>query len=577
MCASPRRRPKSRSPTYAESLPIKERIVPILLLVLRRLRDGVSPGNAFEQNLQKFLTALPPKQRAALDAALNGYDALPAARRECVFETRFDDWPDEKPLDTDFIARNVAAEFIALGRYTRFGEGAAPFPPPSGPRAWEQTFPLPGEPGKFGKIKAPWPWICAISPTGHKAIDETGWFRNESSCDPGNVPRGTINYRAHEFAWSCAPSSPGAPLHCTHVEPSATGGGGGFGGFGTCSGGEDYRAFEKTIGRPACLTVPEVDPGMEIGLRGLNFLSRNATVHIRKVDNPPFRSIPPQPLTDWQPDTTTPPGVITCEVEDFVYFNMPAEVKDGLNKVPLPPGRYAIQLVVKNDAGYTIAVGEPPPAEFASNEILVNLQPSPDQRFQILIDEAGCDEETDGIGSDEPWFRAIIGSLELPKADTDIQFPVLDRVNIMTAEDVDSGESISFAPASLFNDKLGRKVIAISVLGLEVDSEKAAREQIDEYFDAFKDYFNEALVQIGLTTSLGGGGLTAVVLAVAKVGSVSLALWVGGAIAAAIVAGAFLYAAWAPADPLALDNMTYTARELFDMTDANPAHIPEPS
>lgn len=430
----------------------------------------------------------------------------------------------------------LVGEFIALGRFMRFGPDAAPFPVRGGLRVWEQTLPVPGEPGKFEKVLAPWPWICAISPIGHKAIDETGWYRNESACVPGNVPRGTTNYFPHEFSYDCAPATPGGPLKCVHVEPTGGGAPGTFG-FASCSGGEAYRTFDKTVLRQVCLEVPKVDPGTEIGLRGLNFFTRKAVVRIRKLDSPFFRDIPAQPLTDWQPDTTTAPGIATCEVRDFVYFNMPADLRDGLNDIPIPPGRYAIQLVFQNDINYAVAPGEPPPKEFASNEILIDLQPSPNQRYQILIDEAGCDEETDGLGSDEPWFRAITGTLELPNADTTIQFPAVNLVDIMSAEDVDSGESISFSPASLFNDTLGRKVLAIGIIGLEVDSEDAARKQIDDFVDAFKDYFNQSLVQLGLAVSIGGGGGTAIVLAVAGAGSVSLALIVGGIIAGAIVAG----------------------------------------
>lgn len=570
----PKTPPKVKITNLCGALPIKERVAPILLLILRRLRNGVPPGNTFEKNLQTFLKGRPAGHRAALEAALDGYDALPAARRECVFETRFDSWPDEKPLNPHFFARNLVGEFLTLGRFMRYGPDAPPFPTLGAARPWEQTFPVPGEPGKFAKVKAPWPWICAISPIGHNAIDETGWYRNESACVPGNVPRGTINYFPHEFAYSCAPVSPGGPVQCAHVEPAA--GGGGFT-FPACSGGEDYRTFDKSVSRNVCLGVTQVDPGVEVGLRGLNFITRHAEVRIRKVDNPVFRDIPAVPITDWQPDTTAPLVASTCEVRDYVYFNMPATVKDGLNDIPIPPGRYSIQLVFQNDINYAIVAGEAPPKEFSSNEILFDLQPSPNQRYQILIDEAGCDVETDGLGSDEPWFRGIVGTLDLPKADTAIQFPVVSRVNIMSQEDVDSGESISFAPASLFNDALGRKVLSIGIIGLEVDSEKAAREQIDKFFDAFTDYFNEGLVQIGLVTSIGGGGGTAIALAIAGAGSVSVALIVGGIVAAAIVAGAFLYAGWAPADPIALDYMTYVARELFEMTDINPAHVPEPS
>ena len=574
----PKTPPKVKIANLCGALPIKDRIVPILLLILRRLQNSVSPGNQFEKKMQGFLAGLPPVNRAALEAALAGYDALPAARRDCVFETRFDSWPDDKPLDPCFITKNLIGEFFVLGRFIRFGPDAPAFPLPGGPRLWEQTFPVvPAEPGKFQKILGPWPWICAISPIGHKAIDETGWYRNESACVPGNVPHGTINFFPHEFSYDCAPVGPGGPIKCAHVEPTGGGGSGGFPGFAACSGGEDYRTFDKALGRQVCLGIPQVDPGTEVGLRGLNFFTRNAEVRIRKVDNPPFRDIPAAPLTDWQPDTTTPPGIVTCAVRDFAYFNMPADVEDGLNTIPIPPGRYALRLVVQNDINYAVVAGEAPPKEFSSNEILFDLQPSPNKRYQILIDEAGCDEETDGLGSDEPWFRAIIGTLELPKADTEIQFRPNDRVEIMSAKGVDSGESISFTPASLFDDTLGRKVLSIGIIGLEVDSESAARQQIDDFFDAFTAYFNEGLVQIGLATSVGGGGGTAIALAIAGAGGISAALLVGGIVAGAIVAGAFLYAGWAPADPIALDYMTYTARELFEMTDVNPAHVPEPT
>lgn len=567
----PKTPPKVKVANLCGVLPIKERIGPMMLLILRRLRSGVTAANAFERDSRQFLATLPAKQRAALEAALDGYDALPAARRDCVFETRFDSWPDETPLDADFFRRNIESEIVALGRFVRFGPEAPPFPTAGSVRPWTQTFPVAGEPGKFANVLGPWPWICAISPIGHRAIDETGWYRNESSCTPGNVPRGTINYFPHEFSWNCTRATPGGPLDCRHVEPSG-GGAGGFGGFARCNGGEDYRILDKATSRQVCLGIPLLDPGVEVGLRGLNFFTRNAEVRIRKDDNPVFRDIPPIPISDWQPDTSTPAGVSTCAVRDFAYFNMPTTVKDGLNDVPIPPGRYAIQIVFKNDINYPVVAGEPLPTEFASNEILVELQPSPNQRYQILIDEAGCDEETDGIGSDEPWFRAIAATAELAKAETTVQFTELSRVDIITAEDVDSGESISFPPASLFNDTLGRKVLAIAIIGLEVDSESAAREQIDSFFDAYVSYLKNLLVVTGLTIS-GGGGVLAGFLAGARSPGA-----VGGGIAfGAILAGGFLYAAWAPADPIAIDFLTYTARELFEMTDANPGHIPEPT
>jgi len=555
------------------ALPVAERIGPILMLILRRYRDGVTPGNTFEAKLQGVLGGMSGKHRAALETALNAYDGFKKGARECAFETRFDDWPNDEPLDPGFLARNIVGEFLAVGHMIRFGP--EPFPPPltGSVRPWEQSIPQPGEPGNFAKITAPWPWICAISPTANKAVDTiTDWFRNESACVPGNIPRGTIKYFPHEFSWACTTavdSSGTATVNCTNETPS--GPSGGFG-FAECPGGLDYRVTDKGTGKQVCLVIPAVDPGTEVGLRGLNFFSPNAKVHVRKVDAPPFQDIPLIPLSDWQPDTGAAAGKATCEVKDHAFFVMPDHVSDGLNDIPIPPGRYAVQLVVPNDVNFAVAGGGPPPTEFLSNEVLIDLQPSANIRFQILTDEAFCFEETDGLGSDEPWFRALTATIELPKGETKIPFPAINAIDIMNTDDVDSGEWISFPGASLFNDKLGRKVFTAAVIGLEVDSESAARQQIDDFWDAYNEYLNNVFVHLGASTDAGVLGAEAE--ASLKAGAISAGAWVSGAILAAILAAGFLYALWAPADPIGLDTFVFTSRQLFERTDTNFAHVP---
>jgi hypothetical protein len=554
------------------TLPIKERIAPILLLILRRYIDGVPAGEPLEHSLHAFLDGLPADQLEALQAALKGYTDLPAARRDCVFETRFDDWPDRHPLDPDFIARNVLPEIMVFGRLARYGMDVLAEVKQAVMRPWEQSFDAPGEPGRYVKLTGPWPWICAVSPVAGKAIDnEKDWYRNESACTPGNIPRGSLTYHTHEFAWSCSPPAGGGAWSCRVVEPGGVPAvSGGFGGFAECSGGIDYRVTDKATNKQVCLTIPKVERGNEVGLRGLNFLSPNSFVHIRKVDYPGFRPIPPVPLSDWQPDPESP-NVATCAVRDHAYFIMPSSVKDGLNDVPLPPGRYAIRLVVPNVNNVAIP-GQGTVAQFTSNELLLELEPDANQRYQIVIDEAFCDEETDGLGSDEPWFRAITATAEFPMANTTLQFPPMDRVEIMSAKDVDSGESISFPPAVLFDGTLGRKVVAIGVIGLEVDSEDAARKQIDAFFDAYGAYLQEFLVQLGANTSAGVLGSAAA--ASAKAGAISPWVWVAGGAMAAIFVGGLLYAVWAPADPIALDALTFTSRQLFDLTDTNLGLLP---
>src|SRR5206468_4883164 len=134
-----------------------------------------------------------------------------------------------------------------------------------------------------------------------------------------------------------------AHVSCQNEEPS--GPGGGFG-FSECPGGLDYRVADKGTGKQVCLDIPPVDPGSEVGLRGLNFFSPHASVRVRKVDAPSFQDIPLIPLSDWKPDTTAAAGKATCEVKDHAYFIMPDHVSDGLNDIVIPPGRYAVQLIV---------------------------------------------------------------------------------------------------------------------------------------------------------------------------------------------------------------------------------------
>ncbi|MFD3306693.1 hypothetical protein [Streptomyces sp. NPDC058694] len=568
------------------ALPLRDRVAPMLMLVLRRLRDGVPAYNTFEAHLQGVLNGLPAAQRAALETALDGYDALPDTLRDCVFDTRFDRWKDVAALDPDFFARNLVGEILAIGRMHRYDTpviGPYMSPPPAQffhlpvspadimPRPWVRTVDSPGEPGKVKKIKAPWPWITAVSPTGERDANKyTGWLRHNGGCTPVTgapcLPA-AMKYHPHEYAWDCKPSASigSASLDCSHSRPSGPSGGMGFA---SCPGGPDYET--SFGGKSVCLQIPRIDPGSEVGLRGLNFLSGNARVVIRLVQSPPWHTIPPQKLIDWHPDVETAPGQVVAEVRDTAYFTMPTSIQQGFSDIPLPPGRYAMQIIVPNDTKYTIAAGEPPPAEFASNEVLFDLEPSPSQRYQITSDQLFCHEETDGPGADEPWFRAFTAVMNPFDAENKVVFPKLNQVEITSMDDVDSGETHSFGPVTLFDGTLGRDYLAIAVLGLEVDSEDAARQQIDDFWDAYSHYLDNFFVQLG--GSISGGVLADVV----KAGVLTTKAYVAGGALVAILAAGLLYAAWAPADPLAYDGMTFSSRQLYELTDETVQRLPQP-
>ena len=80
-------------------LPVKDCLAPMLMLGLRRFRDGVVPANTFEAKTQGVLQAMSQQRRDALLKALNAYDATPAGRKDCAVDIRFDDWPSDQALD----------------------------------------------------------------------------------------------------------------------------------------------------------------------------------------------------------------------------------------------------------------------------------------------------------------------------------------------------------------------------------------------------------------------------------------------------------------------------------------------
>jgi hypothetical protein len=328
-------------------------------------------------------------------------------------------------------------------------------------------------------------------------------------------------------------------------------------------------------GKQVCLIIPGIEPGNEVGLRGFNFFSQSARVRIRKIDSPPFdpnpgqQPIPDIPISDLQGDQTNDPNTAHCGVRDYAYFLMPSTVAQGPNDIPIPPGRYGITLIVPNEPNYAPVAGQSPPAEFASNEILFELLPRTNMKFHIKPTEGFCFSETDGPGSDEAWFRAVIGVVEPPRAEVAFTLPLPTSVDICNEEDVDSGDWVPVTGQPLFAEALGRNLLVIGVIGLEVDNEEAAKKQIDDFWEIWKLYMQE------FYTVLGTLGLGIAVEKAIETGAFSVWGYAAGAIFLVILVGGLFYAAWAPADLLAYDAMVFSSRQLYELTDHIPSHAPQ--
>lgn len=558
----PKQSVKVKTANMCCKLPVKDAIVPLLLLFLRRFLNHMPPANDFENGIQKFLADLPAAQFDALKLALDAYDKLPPSVRECAFETRFDECRDDSLLDPTFIFKVWLDEAIHIGRATVFDTetGALGI---GQPRPWERTFTKPTNGGGTYTVTAPWPWICQVNP----GADNRNWFKNTEVTRPGNLPLNIFRFENFEFSKECTqlpdPSDPSKfKFDCHNKRPGSTP----APGTGFASNCENHVRYDfPDPSGTVCLAVPTTFPGQGIALRGLNFLSPNCKARLRLVGGG-F----PDLLLDCgvMGDTKTPlmrdgKVVATCEVRDILTFTIPETIKIGVNDVPVPPGRYVLEVIVPNDTNYAPTPGSPPP-DFTSNDVWIDIEPSPNQSFRVFTDEAFCIEETDGLGSDEPWFQAYRVQFLPSEAGTGtVAMLQQEQITIMRTDDVDSGEWITFSAPDLFHDKLGiGGVVALAVYGLEVDSDAAADQQIKDFGDAYGLYWKQFFTQFAATSDVG------LVTSLIKLGvTVGTSLAVGAAVLAGIAVIGLFYAAWAPADPIGYDVMIFDDLTLFNLTD----------
>ena len=201
------------------------------------------------------------------------------------------------------------------------------------------------------------------------------------------------------------------------------------------------------------------------------------------------------------------------------------------------------------------------PKEFISNIALIDVIPPLDINFQVWAERGNCYEETAGAGDDEPWFRSFTATYRaVGKQALD-----LSSHDIFRQEDIESGDWIGFNPMTPFDGRLERDgVVAIAVVGLEVDNEEAAEDQISDFDEAYGLYWKQFFTH-GLL-SLDGIPLGDGIVALAKTGGVTATLIIGGAGLALIAVGGLFWAAWAPADPIGYDLLVFDAVTLHKLS-----------
>ena len=163
----------------------------------------------------------------------------------------------------------------------------------------------------------------------------------------------------------------------------------------------------------------------------------------------------------------------------------------------LPPAIYAVQVAVPNVSGFPV-FGD----TIVSNSQFIRVVPSPTARFRIASETLTAREETSPafFGSDEVRVRVraypIIATL------TDLTLGDEQAFDSPEFGDIDSGD-VRQMDAVLFDQQAPIDGLVMTIMGYEIDSEQAYRDQINSFTDAFMHYLKIALAGIGAAITAG--------------------------------------------------------------------------
>jgi hypothetical protein len=581
-------KPSRRLADRCDRTTIKDIMLPLLMLLLRRYRDEVSSVDEREHEIRKWLGATTSEKRKALLDILENYQGSAARTRECVFETRFDDWPDRCEINWEFVGKAFADQAAKSGREYLFDVQTG-VPGRGVKRPWERPVVVGWGKEKLSvltkPVKGPWPWICAVSTNANARQ----WYRNEQYRIPGNLPPGLIPYESHEIKKICKPpTQPGINWDCSPMTRRSTVP---PGGFGVCPHGHSHTALINSV--DTCLDVPKTYPGGPVTLRGLNFLSTTCRIRIQRLTSGYFDTsdayevelqpavnadlsvkIPDIPCNEVFGDTAIPENVATCRVEDKAHFHMPSTYDVDGDKLTIPPGFYEIRLIVPNEEHFAFEAltgsGKQivTPPELITNPAFVEVLPDPSLSYSLAIESGFCHEETSGPGSDEPWVT--VWPFVFDKT-SPITYPSTQYA--IKADEIDTGDGIPLeaSPFLLHQGPLSKLapdyvpfLVTCGIVGFEVDSESDAKAQIEAARAAYAEFLKTVFLAGGAGSSLLDKGF-------AELDTLVSGNWTIASAGAAVVittGGGLLWALWAPADPIISDLLIIDPIMAYALTSA---------
>lgn len=312
-------------------------------------------------------------------------------------------------------------------------------------------------------------------------------------------------------------------------------------------------SVSDALGNITCLRVLEIPTGDSVILEGVNFFSTDAKVRlldrlseelVQEVEAYVFGDID-TPVTEEINGINT--LITDCRVHDRITFQIPNGIA---------PAIYKIVVVVPNITGIS-SLG----TELLSNQGFIKVVPSPDSRFQIVVESIKVRAETSPrfLGSDEVGLSTMAFAV-------DTNFNVINPPQIELFEDIqqlefDTGTLRNIERVVFSHDQPIQAMLMV-VLGYEIDSRDAFSQQITDTIKLFIDIVKDQAAFLGSALAALGGAS-----ALTKLG------WTGGIIAGiglALVLGIdYLVALWAPADLIIEDRFPFTINDLATLTSVN--------
>jgi hypothetical protein len=494
----------------AEKVRVPSAMATTIMHMARRFVGGATPANPLETAAFPLLNSI---SREMLSCTVAGFDNLPTQQRQKLF---VDSLPVEadKPITEAMLIDALSKEIRDRAALQAFGDAAA------------------GEQERPGKVRV-------FPPAGEFTPSQVRISRINGLRTANIVPLPPLgDFLPAEFHQDCQPVIVnGQPQVVCEVRAN------------NCPG--------HMIHATACARVVEVAAGDSVTLEGVNYFSTDATVRI--TDRNSGQTVRELPTHVWG-DVETP---VTEVVNGTTVLIADSRVKDRLTfRIPpdLTPDLYHFQVFVPNTTGIP-AFGQ---TLNSDGEFLQIVLP-PTARFQMVTEKLHARKETSpaAFGSDEVGLQTLAFALFADGTFGEVQE---EKFKDIRDVDFDSGTSRDITRL-VFGHEQPILGMALTIVGFEIDSERAFNELITSRMDFFVQLIKEQAKFIAAAvTALGG---------IAKLTALGpVAGWIAGIAAAIGLAIDIVVALWAPADPIIRDAFGLSAIDLDRLTSAN---FPAPS